>query len=579
MEAQRNRQEIYQPSRGPPHARSVFSYSGGKTESVNSHSYTLSRYLKSFLESDEKRVSLLNRKVPKDRRDPAVPPGVIITWQMSFDLIRETDPKAADLLSLMAMFDNQEIPGLLVHEGQSYDEFWVVASPLTNFSLIKVQDTDQPNPEVDEMLFDMHGLVQLATRDWLRIEGKLKEWEGKSIHTMFTRFPYAKVNDRKSWKTCEILLPHAQKTLAYIPEDKSVTFERMKVAWEVGLYLRVIGDYSEAEQISSEVYLEAYNLLGPKSLDTISSSELLADVYIYQGKYNKAQALQEKALEVLQEEFPQGHIHTFNVYARLGTIYIYQSKYAKAETHLRKALEGYSLLADPDIVQTYWTQGELAVSLDKQGKLQEAEDMHLQVIERMKQSAGPEATDTITCMFNLAQLFSQQKQFTKAIQWHRQCAKAYKAILGAEHPLTLLADGQVGLNLWYDGQTPEAAEILRHNLEMTEQRLGAEHKSTFTRANNLALVLADQMNYTEAETLFIRAIKGMAGIHRMDHPHLNTSMLNYSDFLVKQGLHQEAAKLKSALKDPNMLSNVDEFCSLLDRLHLDGDSRDSDGTR
>lgn len=41
---------------------------------------------------------------------------------------------------------------------------------LTSFSLIKLQSTRQPGQQVGEHLFEMHDLVQLATKKWLEVQ-------------------------------------------------------------------------------------------------------------------------------------------------------------------------------------------------------------------------------------------------------------------------------------------------------------------------------------------------------------------------------------------------------------------------
>src|SRR6266480_2310616 len=48
------------------------------------------------------------------RRDWEAKNSIIITWQISFSYIQQTRPSAADLLSLMSLFDRQGIPEALL---------------------------------------------------------------------------------------------------------------------------------------------------------------------------------------------------------------------------------------------------------------------------------------------------------------------------------------------------------------------------------------------------------------------------------------------------------------------------------
>ena len=239
---------------------------------VKSHSYTLRAYLRIFGESEPKQKALLKSKTPRDtRRDHSVSNAVLITWQMSFEQIRETDPEAADLLCLMAMFDNQAIPGLIICENREPLVFWEVAQPFIDFSLIKVQNTGHLDQAVEERLFDMHSLVQLATRNWLEVrerQGKeLYKWERKSVHIMATTFPDVDSNDQKTMKNCHSLLPHASRTLEYSPKGRNASLDRATIADKVGWYLQRSGQYAKAEGLCEDAYVARNSLLGPNNMD------------------------------------------------------------------------------------------------------------------------------------------------------------------------------------------------------------------------------------------------------------------------------------------------------------------------
>src|SRR5204862_4047757 len=77
--------------------------------------FSVRQYLEEFRKSDRKKTNLLNYYDGVHlRRDWEAKNSIIITWQISFDYIRQTRPSAANLLSLMSFYDCQGIPeGLL----------------------------------------------------------------------------------------------------------------------------------------------------------------------------------------------------------------------------------------------------------------------------------------------------------------------------------------------------------------------------------------------------------------------------------------------------------------------------------
>jgi hypothetical protein len=73
------------------------------------------QYLQEFRKSDREKTSLLDNEAGHLRRDWEAKNSIILTWHISFNHMRETQPSAADLLSLMSFFDRQGIPEAIIH--------------------------------------------------------------------------------------------------------------------------------------------------------------------------------------------------------------------------------------------------------------------------------------------------------------------------------------------------------------------------------------------------------------------------------------------------------------------------------
>ena len=67
--------------------------------------YSVREYFRDFQKNNYKRISLLNREGGQFRRDREAKNSIIITWQISFDYIREIRLLTTDLLSLISFFD------------------------------------------------------------------------------------------------------------------------------------------------------------------------------------------------------------------------------------------------------------------------------------------------------------------------------------------------------------------------------------------------------------------------------------------------------------------------------------------
>ncbi|KAI1315430.1 purine and uridine phosphorylase [Xylariaceae sp. FL0255] len=161
---------------------------------------SIAKYFEEFQRSERKRSNLLNRDFGDLRRDGSAKNSVIMTWQISFDHIRSIRPSATDLLSLMSFFDRQGILESLIRsfnrndsigltsddesvssDGSLKDAFEDDLTTLRDYCLIQTNEVGN--------IFEIHGLVQLATRKWLEVYGESEKFQKQYISRMAEAFP------------------------------------------------------------------------------------------------------------------------------------------------------------------------------------------------------------------------------------------------------------------------------------------------------------------------------------------------------------------------------------------------------
>ena len=168
------------------------------------------QYLAEYRQSDSKKTSLLNLEAGHLRRDEAASNSILITWQISFDHIRSTRSSAAELLSLMSFFDRQGIQGPLLRSQciSSDDNFERDVLALRDYSFITVTK--------DANTFEMHHLVQLATRKWLENNGQVDKWRKQFISYLCAEMPIEQPHENwrenwhENWEKCQTLFPHVR---------------------------------------------------------------------------------------------------------------------------------------------------------------------------------------------------------------------------------------------------------------------------------------------------------------------------------------------------------------------------------
>ena len=285
---------------------------------------TVSKYLKDFQRSEKDRANLLNIAIRDRRRDSQALHSILITWQISFEHIQEVRSSATQLLSLMSFFDRQGIPEELLtsrgRAGDSDSDFEEDIHMLRDYSLIIT------NTRSD--VFEMHRLVQFATRRWLEQNNRLEEWKEKYITIMAKMFP---VGRHKNWKRCQALFPHAELTLGYQPMNKDFLQEWATILFNAAWYARELGKYKKAEEMNRQALERRKMVLGKEHPDTLTSVSNLALVLQDQGKYKAAEKLNRQALEGCETVLGKEHPNTLTSVGNLASVLQDQGKYEAAE--------------------------------------------------------------------------------------------------------------------------------------------------------------------------------------------------------------------------------------------------------
>ena len=248
---------------------------------------TVLKYLKDVQQNETDKASLLKVTVKDRRRDGKASNSILATWQISFEYIRSEQPSAAGLLSLMSFFNRQGIPEDLIiseYEGDGrVVNFEEDIQLLRNFSLVAMG--------VDRAVFEMHRLVQFATRKWLEGRMELEKWKEKYINIMANTFPSGKF---KNWATCQTLFTHAELVLDYRPINEDLLQRWAGVLNNVGWYAREQGSYNKAEMMHRRALEAKEKVLGPEHPDTLASVSNLGSVLERQGKYEEAEAMHRR---------------------------------------------------------------------------------------------------------------------------------------------------------------------------------------------------------------------------------------------------------------------------------------------
>jgi hypothetical protein len=179
------------------------------------------KYIDKLRKSDRSRKSILDEDAGDLRRDEEAKNSIFLTWQISFEHVHKFRPSTAELLSLMSFCDRQAIPEALVRRRSSNEVVGVKeasrgfdgglgnsSSDSSDSDAVSVVEDkkDELNDAFDKDIrmlegysfvslttdtstFEMHRLVQVATRKRLRSRDQLEQWKERCIDNLCGLFP------------------------------------------------------------------------------------------------------------------------------------------------------------------------------------------------------------------------------------------------------------------------------------------------------------------------------------------------------------------------------------------------------
>ena len=367
---------------------------------------TIPRYLAEFRKSQDNQTTLLNSSHPDLRRDREVPNAVITSWQLSFDHIRTAYPEAADLLSLMSIFNRQAIPQCLVQGRHDDLTFCEVMGPLLNFSLVRAETTGQ--------MFELHRLVQIATRHWLERDSSKQHWIDRAIDQSAESFPLPQ-DQRQNWVACEMLLPHIEEVLENEPDSENKRLTYADLLTQSSFYLiEKKGDYLLAEKRSKQALVIQRNILAAGDGALLPTLNAISYAYFYQKRYQEAVEIQTEVMEQSMGNRGEMDEGTLIAMTNLAQTYIKLLKFEEAEELFSRAhaLELQLLgLGNPNLIIT---ESCMAYLKNRQSDFQMAETLSLSALDRAKRLFGSDHILASTARRSLLDTYMGQKRYVEA---------------------------------------------------------------------------------------------------------------------------------------------------------------------
>ncbi|CAG8083911.1 unnamed protein product [Penicillium salamii] len=517
--------------------------------------YSVSQYLRDFQGSDREATKLLKKEAGHLCRDWEAKNSILVTWQISFDYIRQTKPSAAELLSLMSLFDRQGIPeNLIRHQPKANDssiseplddlgdeeesesnigpDFEDDISALRDFSFISVSE--------DNTFFTMHRLVQLTMHAWLKSRGQIDEWREMFISNLCREFP---MGEYENWGMCQALFPHVKCAISQQPASPNALQQWATLLYRAAYYASQRGNIADTREMAARSREQRMILLGEEHEEVLNSTVMLAKAHWLDDRWEEAEQLLVQVLKTHKTKLGEEHPSTLISLANLASTYRNQGRWDEAEQiDLHVIMTSKAKLGEDNPI-TLTSMSNLASTYRNQGRWKEAEQLEVQVMKTSKTKLGEDHPSTLTSMINLASVYRDQGRWKEAEQLDLQVMKISKMKLGEDHPSTLTSMSNLGSTHGYHGQWKEAEQLFLHVIKIRKTKFGEDHPSTLSSMADLAATYSNQGRWKEAEQLFLHVIKTCKTKLGEDHFKTLSYMANLASMLWNQHRSEEAEQL------------------------------------
>lgn len=476
---------------------------------IKSNSISPRRYLEIYQSSDKDKIKLLSQDFEDLGRDNETRNPVIVTWMISFEQIKKNDSLAAKILSLISVLDRQAIPKNLLQLGEDTVDFEVSMGTLKAFSMISSQQ--------DGKAFDMHRLVHLAIRNWLRINQELDEWTAKAIAIMNDMIPngYTPENQVK-WAAYS---PHALTLLSsnQLPTNSNRTLL--------------------ATQFSS---LQAENRINTE----VKLRDAMLGRLVYAGEYRIALAIAGTAVASYKTVFGSEHEITLNSVMYQAVILEALEVYDEAEVILRQVIQSKEKSLGPDDPATLKNCNDLATVLWKAKKYEEAEKWGRRTLLGKTKALGCGHIETLKSQYYLAVVLGDHGKHKEAEEALSQALNGCEKYLGLKHPYTLSMRHELAMFWLGQGKTEASEELMRKALEEIDQAMLPEDLHNLGSIRDLARTLQRERRYDLANQIYTRAYLGHE--RALDPSRSNThpffgELLEVLDQIQKEGRYDMTA--------------------------------------
>jgi tetratricopeptide (TPR) repeat protein len=467
---------------------------------INTNDVALADYIELYRHSEGDAMDLLSEEFADQGRYREATNSVATTWYISFEHVQKRHTIAADHLFFMACVANNDIVASMFPPLYSKTEHIKAMGTLKAYAFVT-----ERKPQTEKLLaqsrgqhktFDVHPLVHLAIRGWLKAHSQWALWTEKTLARLITIVPYGDHDTQDYWKG---YMNHAMHVIG-LPEVRGLE-GRMTLLERIGRCEWSLGQYQAAERAYRQAYIQRLTMSGREHPDTLMTMGNIALMLGCLDRWEESEKMHREQTALMEKVLGDRHPHTLTSKGNLALAVLGQWKYTEAAQMYAEMLPLQKEVLGEKHPDTMTTMQNLGAALRGQGNHAGAENMHRQALSLRKEVQGLEHPDTLSTLCALGTALRAQNKFSEAEHIHREELLLRKKVLGENHPDTVTSMRKLANVLYPQAKYLEAADLANSAVLISEKVSGAENPATLACRSAIAHILREQGRYDEAEAM------------------------------------------------------------------------------
>ncbi|MEU6086340.1 FxSxx-COOH system tetratricopeptide repeat protein [Streptomyces sp. NPDC047085] len=509
---------------------------------------------------------------------------VAATWRTSVDLLRAQNPRALELLRLLASFGPEPIAQSFLHDARLLPLPEALASvardelargrairAINQFSLLTV------NPATSTL--QVHRLLSGVLQDEMSEEERTTMRH--LVHRIIAAHDPGNSQRPENWGNYADILPHLEPSGLLHCGDQ----EARATALSILGYVIARGDFPGAVQLAGHVAKVWSDELGPDHLQTLWARRQQASAHWQLSQFAESRRINEDVLGRLRSTVGDDHEYTLTVagataadlraagrftealaldqdaYDRSVRLYGATDPYALTVAHnygvsLRvnglyaEALardeechEGRLAVLGPTARSTLFSINNVARDLRECGRYAEALALQTNTLARYREQYGDQHPATLRAVKNMAVTCRKAGEFEQALTLSQESFALHCTHYGPEHIETLAATTNLANDLRMTGDPRSAREHSGDALHRYHAVLGAQHPLSCAAAVNHGAALRASGRHAEARRVDQQTVTALTAALPDDHPWLLLARVNLATDLALAGEAEEARAL------------------------------------